>query len=560
MISLDDALDRLLSACPEPCSEILPLGEAVGRILREDLVAQVNRPAQDRAAMDGYALRRSDLERSRDFRCVRRAYAGDLLTEPIAPMEAVVVSTGSSMPPGCDTVVRKEFVTPGQDAMFVHTLPEPGQDIRRKCEEWQKGETLAAAGLPVCPALIAVAAANGRTSLAVQRRPEVVVLSTGNEVAGGAADFVPDSNGPFLQAFCCARGVKARLAEPLADDPNKLAQGILSALDKADLLITSGGMSVGDRDHMRRCVASLGGELLFQGVKVRPGRPLSAARVKQRLWLMLPGSPGAVAMGAELFLAPLLFAMGAVQAPSPVQRPARGSESLGHFARLHWVKAPPGGSWDIQNSTPLNPHHLLSPLRSDGYILQKPQRETSARDVGAHPRMVPRGPNAIAITGPSGSGKTTLIRRLLATLGNTHRVVVLKHSHHPVPPEPPHKDTARFLAAGAQAVLFVSGSDLVLRSSEPPFERSALSRWVAQLEPAAQLIIIEGFSAFPGPRIEVLGPQDPRQPQALVADSDLLACVLRGREIPKHVSMPIFDSEDISGVARFLLESDVASP
>lgn len=562
MISLQNARAKLLAACPEPVSESLALPFAVGRILREAVIAKTDRPSVARAAMDGYAVRHADLALGKTLSCAHTAYAGQDNRRALGPHEAIRISTGASLPACADTVLRKEYGHFAQERLEVTQLPAFGQDIRPRAEEWAQSEPLLEAGTILTPAMIAVAAANRLSELVVQRRPKLRILSSGDEIASTQADAVPDSNGPLLAAFCQLRGVQAQMGEVLADDPAQLQARLKEALVGVDILITSGGMSVGDRDGMLQCAQALGASILFHRVNLRPGRPIGAARLGQTLWLMLPGSPGAVMAGAELFLGPLLSRMGAPSLPSSVTQPVQSHMPAPGHPRLRWSKVYAGPlGWEIESPADLNIHHLMSPVRSDGFVVAQPGQEGWIEYAGQAPHAPGSWPSCIAITGPSGSGKTTLIRRVLEHLTPEHRVVVIKHSHHKVPAEAPHKDTARFRQAGAASVLFVSGAEFVMRSSGEDWTRPQLQAWVSRLEPRPDLILIEGFSSFKGPRVEVLGPKDERSDEELLAragDENLLACVVRARPAPA-LEIPVFDSESIAQIAAWLLQAPASA-
>lgn len=522
--------------------------------------------------MDGYAVRIEDLRLGGTLEHAGACYAGHLQEGALEPGTALAISTGAAVPRGANTILRKEYAQLVGKKIKVLRMPKRGQDIRPQGEEWQAGECLLHRGKMLTPAMIAVAAALGKAQLEVQALPRLRICSSGDEIAGEGQDQVPDSNGPFLQAVARVHGVVAREGDVLSDQPDLLLEQLRQALQGVDLLVTSGAMSVGDKDGMLHCAQVLGAELLFHGVDIRPGRPIGAARLGQTLWLMLPGSPGAVMMGAELFLKPLLEKMGAVQPVAPQRAEVRLAPSHAENAsgaelpkptgpvRMRWgtIEAGPE-DWTLLPSPELSPHHLRTPLQADGYALCPGSEKTGVNYTGKAPAPFSAWPVCVGITGPSGSGKTTLIRRLLDHLSPEHRVVVIKHSHHPVPPEPGHKDTARFLQAGAESVLFVSGSEFVLRSQGPDWSRPVLQRWVARMEPCPELVIIEGFSSYPGPRVEVLGPEDTRGVQELEQEpryQQLLACVVRGRAAPV-LSVPVFDSEAISEIAQWLLRCPV---
>lgn len=560
MDSLAQAQAKLLAQCVPLPSERVELSLALGRVLREDLRAQKDRPQHARAAMDGYALRVEDLNRGGRLELQAAIFAGLVPQEELQPGRAVPVSTGARIPRGADTVLRKEWAQLEGKGLRPLREASLGRDIRAPGEEWRRGDCLIPAGTIVDPSAIAVASANESSSLLVGALPKVRVLSSGDEIRGDHDDALPDSNGPFLRAFCQARGLSVQGGEVLPDEPQALQTALAKAFADVDLLITSGGMSVGERDGMVKSAKAMGGSMIFQGVLLRPGRPIGAAKVGKTLWLMLPGSPGAVLAGAELLLAPLLEAMGAAAGASHaphramLSAPQQGVESS--FARWRPVALTKAvAPAQIEELESLSPHHLLTPLRCDGFALLEGKGASMVQYYGRQPQLatVP----CMAITGPSGSGKTTLIRKILAHLAPKKRICVIKHSHHPVPAEAPHKDTARFLQEGAHCVFFVSDSDFVVRSQAEPWDRLRMSRWASALEPRPDLVIIEGFSSFAGPRLEVLGPQDPRQAadiEAQLGPQAICACVLRGREIAE-LDVPCFDSEAIEEIAQWMLAS-----
>lgn len=310
MIGVSEAQTILLANAAPGDVETVALRAALGRTLREDVCASRPQPPFRASAMDGYALRACDTPGT--LRLNGEAGAGRALFHPLGEGECARIFTGAPLPAGADTILIQEEAA--RDGTLV-TAPalEPGRHVRDAGADFADGDILLRIGAILDAPAIALAAAAGKPSLAVSCRPNVAVLSGGDElVAPGrqpAADQIFDSMGAGIAATAEQWGAHATHVGPLADRAQDVARAIAAAISTHDLTIVVGGASVGDHDHARPAVRELGGVLLFEKVAVRPGKPTWFAHIDGRLILGLPGNPASALVCARLFLRPLLDRM-----------------------------------------------------------------------------------------------------------------------------------------------------------------------------------------------------------------------------------------------------------
>ncbi len=315
MIACEEAWARLRDAAEPLGSERVNMDEAAGRILAEPVVAGFDAPPAPVSAMDGYAVRDTDLAVAGTSLPVAGAsFAGEPFTGEVPPGQCVRIFTGAMVPPGLDRVVIQEEVEASAGTAWFRDVPRGGRNIRSAGSDFRAGETLLSSGTRLTPhALIAAAGADIGT-LAVWRRPSVVVLATGDELAapGTARErpgAVPDSVSLGVASMAEDWGARALRRERLPDDPDMLANAGSGALTDADVVVVTGGASVGERDYARTMFGD-GLESVFAKVAMKPGKPVWVAR-KGRRWIVgLPGNPGSALVTARLFLAPLLAALG----------------------------------------------------------------------------------------------------------------------------------------------------------------------------------------------------------------------------------------------------------
>jgi len=300
-------------ATPLP-AEAVPRAEALGRVLAEPLTATVDQPPGDVSAMDGYAVA-GPYAAGRALPVVGTLAAGAPSGPALAAGQALRIMTGAVLPAGADRVVPRELSdresggdAPGERVVFRREL-DAGANVRRGGEIVRRGAPLFAAGEPLGPGALALAAAHGYDRLPVHRAPRLAMLSTGDEVVPASAVPGPsqlrDSHTDFLRAACRTLGLDCVSLGLAKDEPAALREHLRGGLE-SDLLLVCGGVSAGDFDRTPEVLAELGCTPLLHGVAIQPGRPLLAARHAQGLVLGLPGNPAAVMTCFWLFARPLL--------------------------------------------------------------------------------------------------------------------------------------------------------------------------------------------------------------------------------------------------------------
>ena len=320
LLALEEAQARLLALAEPLPAEKLPLGDASGRYLAEPLLARRTQPAADLSAMDGYALRAADLPGP--WRVVGESAAGHPFAGSVGAGEAVRIATGALIPAGADMVLMQEDATREGDALRLTGTPPapPHKHIRRRGLDFAEGAALLPAGTRLGPGQLALAVAAGHGILSVRRPARLAIIDSGDELAADpaacAAHQVPASNGVMLAALAASEPCEVRRIGPVPDDLGALSDALSRAGD-ADVIVTSGGASVGDRDLIRPALAEWGAELDFWKVAIKPGKPVMVARKGTQLVVGLPGNPVSSLVTAYLFLLPLLRALGGSNAPLP---------------------------------------------------------------------------------------------------------------------------------------------------------------------------------------------------------------------------------------------------
>ncbi len=320
MISVENALERVLAAAMPLGPESVALPQALGRILAEDLAARVAHPPVAVSAMDGYACRAEDIATPpATLAVIGESAAGHPWDGSVGAGGAVRIFTGAAVPHGADAVVMQEDTDRDGDSLTVNT--DRGGHIRPAGNDFSVGDVLLAAGTVMGPRQIGLAAAMNIPWVTVRRRPRVAVLSTGDEIAMPGDPLGPgqivSSNGPALAALIQAQGCEV-IQLGIARDSRESLEAMLQAAQGADLLVTSGGVSVGDYDIVHDVMAERGLALDFWKIAIRPGKPLMFGMLGAVPVLGLPGNPVSALVTAYVFLLPMLRAM---QGLAPVLPP-----------------------------------------------------------------------------------------------------------------------------------------------------------------------------------------------------------------------------------------------
>ena len=400
------AFIRALVPCVQTI-EHLPIRSALGRVLARDIVSRSNVPAADNSAMDGYALRGTDLAAHADtpLRSIGTGFAGAAFAGSVGPGECVRIMTGTVMPDGLDTVVPQEFVRVDGDRVTVPAgAVRPGDNRRFAGEDLARGDAALKAGRVLRPADIGLLASLGQAEVAVWRRVRVAFFSTGNELrpVGEPLDAgsVYDSNRYTLWAMLQRLGVEPIDMGVVRDDPLQLEAAFLQAAASADAIITSGGVSVGEADYTKQVMARLG-DVLFWRIAMRPGRPMAIGRMAgdsrqqsgqlssqhsaQRsgqnseqaggaILFGLPGNPVAVMVTFYAFVREALLAMGgATPEPLPLLRAASSSAIRKKPGRTEYqrgfVSRTAGSEWQVAVGSAQGSGILRSMSEANGLIV-----------------------------------------------------------------------------------------------------------------------------------------------------------------------------------------------
>lgn len=310
--SFEDARALILENIALLGVESIPLFKAVGRVLADDIAAPWDMPRWDNSAMDGFAVRTEDTRLPARLTVNGYIPAGGWPEEPLLPGCAIKIMTGAPIPEGCDAVVPIEETEEDETAVFIRGKVVKGKHIRFRAEDVKAGEVILVSGIVLRPAEISMLASCGMASVNVYRRPRVAILSTGDELVEPGEPLGPgkivDSN-----SLALAAAVKEIGAEPIllgiARDNKESLQKKLSEGLRADALITSAGVSVGDRDLVREVLQEMGLERLFWNVNIKPGRPTAFGLKAGKPVFSLPGNPVSSMMTFEAFVRPALLKM-----------------------------------------------------------------------------------------------------------------------------------------------------------------------------------------------------------------------------------------------------------
>jgi len=385
MISVAEARAIALDHVRAMLFEKIALGDALGRTLAEAIVAWRAQPPFAASAMDGYALRSADTPAR--LRVIGEAGAGRALMRPLAEGECARIFTGAPLPAGADCVLIQEDAEREGDVVVAPKV-QVDRHVRKAGLDFEAGARLLEPGAMLSGACLSVLAATGQAEIMVARRPIITILSGGDEIVSPGTTPAPD------QIFDCASygmaglaatwGASARASPPFTDDRARIAAAMDAALAASDLVVMIGGASVGDHDHARAAVESIGGHLLFTSVALRPGKPTWFAVRDDQAMLGLPGNPTSAMVCARLFLRPLIDKMlGRDPLESCALRSARLSATLdANGARETYLRAASevdasGQIW--VKPAPNQDSSLISVFKSaDVLILREPRHAASA--------------------------------------------------------------------------------------------------------------------------------------------------------------------------------------
>jgi molybdopterin molybdotransferase len=396
MIELEQALERVLTAVPQPLTESIAVSESLGRIAAARVVSPISLPCFDNSAMDGYALRAADLQSATPetpvkLQCVGAIPAGSVYDGPgLKPGQCIRIFTGSPLPAGADSVIMQEDTRADEASVACLDAVKPWENVRFAGEDVKEGLPLLNPGEKITVGRIAVTAAVGVSTLEVGRRPRVGLVATGDELREAGSPLRPgqiyESNRRTLAQLVAQAG-GAPVEYPLVRDQLDVTTNALKkAFSECDLVVTSGGVSVGEHDYVRAAFESMDGSLSFWKVRIKPGKPFVFGQVRGKLLLGLPGNPIS-AMTTFLLLArpAILRFQGAAETSLETATGTLVEDFHNHGDRRHFVRVRMGGDGRI-HSAGMQASHALSALLDANALLDLPPR--SSLHAGASARVL----------------------------------------------------------------------------------------------------------------------------------------------------------------------------
>ena len=373
MIAFEEALANVVGAVTPLTAVSVSLGEAAGRVLAEDVAADLPFPAFDMTAMDGWAVRAAEVGKTPSLLARAGTAGAGRVTGPLPAGTAWKVMTGAPMPPGSDAVVPVEDAAEiDEKTVRLDVAPRPGEHVRLHGEVFQKGALLLPAGRRLTPADLVLAAAAGRATLRVAREIRAAVLVTGDEiVASGAAPGpaqIRNTNGPLLVSALRRAGALVTDLGVARDTEESLVKTLRGALERGDdLLLTTGGVSAGDYDYVAKALETAGASIRFHKVAIRPAKPVLFATKGATLVFGLPGNPVSAAVAFDFLVRPALRSAAGILPALPPALPAR-------------LASP------VRNKGPRLAFHPASLSLRDGEEIVEPIATKGSHDVLAHAR------------------------------------------------------------------------------------------------------------------------------------------------------------------------------
>ena len=385
MLELETALARLLETLPPPKAERVSLTESNGRFLAEKFLSPLDLPAFDNSAMDGYAVRSADVRGARadapiTLKLAAKISAGESFTGELVSGECARIFTGAPLPRGADAVVMQEDTRTSGDVVSILDEAASGENVRKHGEDVKQGEMLADAGEEISPAKIALLAATGFSTMTVGRRPNVALIATGSELREPGdpllAGQIYESNRAMLSPLIARCGGLPTVFPLVPDTLDATRSALQTAFSTSDIVVTSGGVSVGELDFVKAAFESLGGELQFWKVAMRPGKPFVFGRLGEKFLFGLPGNPVSAFVTFLLLVRPALLRWQGAKTVSLPTHSAVLGESISNLGdRRHFVRVRSGADGKIFSAGKQASHALSSLAAADG-LLDVPPRRT----------------------------------------------------------------------------------------------------------------------------------------------------------------------------------------
>ena len=319
---IPQAIEAIFKNLPELSWEELEIKDAIGRVLAEDIISPIDMPPFDKSAVDGYAVKISDTPGRLP---ITQIIGAGTLPKPLGKKEAALVMTGAPIPQGTEAVVMREHTK--EEKKYVEILNKPKKDanIAYKGEDIKKGEKVIEKGTIIKISTVSLLATLGRSIVKVSKLPQVSIIITGSELIEPGKKikdgYIYNANGYSLQAACKELGIKPQYLGIVKDDFNSILS-TLSKIEKSEIILISGGVSMGDYDYVKGAVEKWGAKVIFHKVAIKPGKPFLFARKERQLIFGMPGNPVSVMVGFWKFIKPAIYKMQGAKEIFPLRIPA----------------------------------------------------------------------------------------------------------------------------------------------------------------------------------------------------------------------------------------------
>ena len=388
MLDLNEAIQRILGVVPPPVNERISLPEAHGRVLKANILSPMDVPAFDNSAMDGYAVLAADVaQASADhpiaLRLVGQSAAGAVFNREITRGTCVRLFTGSLLPAGADAVVMQEDTRANGTEVLVLDAVKPWENVRFKGEDIKAGKTIAETGTRLTAAQLSLLAATGVVDLDAGKQPVVGLVATGTELKEPGqrleAGQIYESNRVGLSALVVQSGGIPKVFPLIEDVLTSTSKALEEAFDECDIVVTSGGVSVGEFDFIKPAFERIGGHLEFWKVSIKPGRPFVLGRLGQKLLFGLPGNPVSAMVTFLLLVRPALLRwQGAMDVAPPTQSGVLADAISNDGNRQHYVRVQIDSSGNVRSAGIQSSHMLNSLAKADGLLAVPPNSRLEA--------------------------------------------------------------------------------------------------------------------------------------------------------------------------------------
>ena len=383
MLEVEEAQQRIISAIQPLSSKTIPLREASGRVLAESVASPISLPPFDNSAMDGYAVRAADVasasaESPVQLRCIAEVAAGSTCEKTVLPKTCVRLFTGSPLPSGADAVVMQEDTRANGDSIAVLDPVKPWENVRLAGEDVKRGAPLAECGERLNAARLALLGATGVEKVAVGAQPVCGILSTGNELIEAGQALNPgqiyESNRLAISTLIAQAGGVPRVYPLARDSLDVTRRALAEAFAECDVVVTTGGVSVGEHDLVKAAFEAMGGTMDFWQVAMRPGKPFVFGRFGGKFLFGLPGNPVSAFVTFLLLVRPAIFKLqGAKEAFLPSHPAALAEPLQNRGARRHFIRVSVNASGEVRSAGVQASHALSSLARANGLVNIPPE-------------------------------------------------------------------------------------------------------------------------------------------------------------------------------------------